>query len=64
MDEAALHGAAVVRRLLQGIGDEPGMRRPRNPPADDPAGEHVDDEGHAREAPPGRHMGEILSAKS
>src|SRR3954452_14001700 len=57
MDEAALCGTAVVQRLLQGIEDEVRMRRPRHPPADDPAGEDVDDEGHVDEALPGRHVG-------
>src|SRR3954471_15681262 len=59
MDEAALHRTAVVQRLLKSIEDEIRMRRPRHPPADDAAGEDVDDEGHVDEALPGRHVGEI-----
>ena len=57
VNEAALHRTAVVQRLLQGIEDEVRMRRPRHPPADDAAGEDVDDEGHVDEALPGRHVG-------
>src|SRR3982751_1871418 len=45
VNEAALHRTAVVQRLLKSIEDEVGMRRPRHPPADDPAGEEVADEG-------------------
>src|SRR3954463_16479882 len=54
MDEAALRRTAVVQRLLQSIEDEIRRRRPRHPPADDAAGEDVDDEGHVDEALPGR----------
>ena len=35
------------------------MRRPAYPPADDPAGIGVDDEGDVDEAGPGRHIGEV-----
>jgi hypothetical protein len=59
VDEATFHRTAVVQRLLQGIEDEIGMCRPRHPPADDAAGEDVDDEGHVHEALPSRHVGEI-----
>ena len=45
-EAAALNRPAVVQRLLQGIEDEVRLRRPRHPPADDAAGEDVDDEGH------------------
>src|SRR4051794_36154479 len=38
VNETALCGMAVVQRLLQGIEDEVGLRRPRHPPADDAAG--------------------------
>ncbi len=58
MGQAALRRTAVVQRLLQGIEDEPGMRGPGHPPADDAAGEDVDDEGGVREASPRRHVGE------
>src|SRR4051794_6185287 len=57
MNEAALHWSAVVQRLLQSIEDKVGMRRPRNAPADDAAGENIDDEGHVHEALPGRDIG-------
>src|SRR4051795_7965065 len=59
MDEAALHRTAVVQRLLKSIEDEVRMRRPRHPPADNAAGEDVDDEGHVDEALPGGDIGEI-----
>ncbi len=62
VDGAALHRTAVVQRLLQGIEDEVGMRRPRDPAADDAAGKDVD-EGHVHEALPGRDIGEILLRK-
>ncbi len=58
-EAAALHGAAVVQRLLQGIEDEAGMGRARYPPADDAPGEGVDDEGDVDEALPGRDVGEV-----
>ena len=45
-------GPPVVKRLLQGIEHEVGMRRPRDAPADDPTGERVDDEGDVDEASP------------
>jgi hypothetical protein len=55
MDEAAAaQRAPVVQRLFQGVEDEAGMRRPRHPPADNTAGESVDDEGDVDEALPGR----------
>ena len=59
MGEAALRRTAVVQRLLQGIEDEAGMGGARHPPADDPAGEDVDDEGHVHKAPPRRDVREI-----
>jgi hypothetical protein len=51
--------AALMNGLFQGIEDEPGMRRAADPPADDAAGEGVDDEGDVDEALPGRDIGEI-----
>ena len=46
MDEpAAMDGPALVQGLLQRIEDEAGMGCPADPPADDPPGEGVDDEG-------------------
>src|SRR4051794_40595800 len=50
---------AVVQRLLKSIKDEPGLRVPRHPPADDAAGEGVDDEGDVHEALPSGQVGEI-----
>ena len=60
MDEAAAgEGPALVQRLLQGIEHEVGAGRARHPPADDPAGEDIDHEGHVDEARPGRDVGEV-----
>src|SRR4051794_28874111 len=59
MNEAALHGTPVVQRLLEGIKDEIRMCRPRYPPADDAAGEYIDDEGHVHKALPGSDIGKI-----
>lgn len=55
----ALAGAAFMDRLLEGIEDEPRMRRSADAPADDPAGIGVDDEGDVNEPFPGRDIGEI-----
>lgn len=49
----------LMKRLLQGIGDELGMRRPAHPPLDNPAREDVDDEGYVDETLPGCDIGEI-----
>ena len=55
MDEAAaMNRPPIVKRLLQGIQHEAGMRGPADPPADDPPGVGVDDEGDVDEARPGR----------
>lgn len=48
-----MNGTPLMKGLLQGIEDEPGMRRPAHPPADDAAGEGVDDERHVDETLPG-----------
>src|SRR5512132_2542946 len=39
------------------------MRRARGPPADDPAGIGIDDEGDVDEAGPGRDIGEVGEPK-
>src|SRR5262249_29159595 len=44
--------ASVVDRLLEGIEDEVGRQRRGDAPADDAAGEHIDDERHVDEAAP------------
>ena len=59
-----MDGPAIVERLLQGVEDEAGMGGAGHPPADDPPGERVDDEGDVDEALPRRDVGEILSANS
>ena len=43
---AAMNRPAIVKRLLERIQDEAGMRRPAGPPTDDPPGIGVDDERH------------------
>lgn len=40
---------SIVDRLLQGIQNKPGMRRPADPPANDVAGKHVDHERHVEQ---------------
>lgn len=60
MDQAAaVDGATVMDRLLQGVEDEGGMGRPADAPAHDVAGVDVDYEGHIDEARPGRDVGEV-----
>ena len=48
-----------MERLFEGVQDEVGVRRPAGPPADDPPGVGVDDEGDIDEAGPGRHIRKI-----
>ena len=48
-----------MERLLQGVENEVGVRRPACSPADDPARIGVDDEGDIDEAGPGRDVGKI-----
>src|SRR5512134_2369806 len=60
VDETALvHGAPVVKRLLERIQDEVRPRRTRHAPADDAPGERIDHEGDVDEAGPGRDVGEV-----
>src|SRR3712207_2359773 len=57
VDEAAAFGrTAVVERLLQGIHDKAGTGGARDPPADNPPGKRVNDEGDVDEALPGRDI--------
>ena len=51
--------AAVVDRLLERVQDEVGAQRRRDPPADDPPGEDVDDERDVDEATPGGDVGKV-----
>jgi hypothetical protein len=49
MDQTGGHpvmfaAAADLQRLPEGVGDQAGVLGGGNPPAQDPAGEHVDDE--------------------
>ena len=53
MDEAGAAGRpSVMERLLQGVENEVGVRRPAGSPADDPSSVGVDDEGDIDEAGP------------
>ena len=49
-DPAAMDRPSIMQRLFQRIEHEAGMRRTRGPPAHDPAGIGVDDEGDVDEA--------------
>jgi hypothetical protein len=46
-----LTAAADLQRLMEGVGDHAGVLGGGDPPAEDAAGEHVDDEGDLAEAP-------------
>ncbi len=60
MDKTGVFGGtAVAQSLLESIQDEMGLHRARNPPADDPSREGVDDERDMDEARPGRDVGEV-----
>jgi hypothetical protein len=50
---------AIVERLLERVERQITAQRTRHPPANDPAGEHVDHERDVREAPPRRHVRQI-----
>src|SRR5690606_15838902 len=56
---ASMDRAAIMQRLFERIENEARMRRSAHPPADDPAGIGIDDEGHVDKASPGRHIGEV-----
>jgi hypothetical protein len=53
------HRAPVVQRLLEGVEDEAGTGRRGDTPADDSAGESINDEGRVDEASPGCDIGEL-----
>jgi hypothetical protein len=60
MDQVGdLRTTALVDRLLERVEDEIGPQRRRHAPADNAAGEDVDDEGDVDEAAPRRHVGEV-----
>lgn len=54
-----MNGTPIMKCLLQGIEDEPGMCCPAHPPADDAASEGVDHEGHIDETLAGGDVGGI-----
>jgi len=54
-----LRDRAIVEGLLQRVECQIAAQRARCPPADDPAGEHVDYEGDVHEAPPGRDVRQV-----
>src|SRR5579863_2261488 len=58
-ESAAADGPSIVQRLLQRVEDKARMGGARHPPADDPPGERVDDEGDIDEAGPGGDIGEV-----
>jgi hypothetical protein len=49
----------VIECLFESIENEAGFGRSRRPPADDPPGKDVDDEGDVDEALPGGDVGEV-----
>lgn len=48
-----MSGTPIMKCLLKGIEDKPGIRRPARPPANDATSEDVYDKGHIDEALPG-----------
>src|ERR1700733_6261293 len=56
---AAMHWTPIVQRLFQGIDDEARIPGAADPPANDAAGEGVDDKRHIDKALPRRHVGKI-----
>ena len=58
-EPAAMDRPSIMQSLLQRVEHEAGVRRARHPPADDPPGVGVDDEGDVDEAGPGRDIGEV-----
>lgn len=59
-----MNGMPLMKVLLQGIEDEPRVRRPAHPPADDAVGEYVDDESHVDEPLKSGDTGEIRNPES
>ena len=63
-ESAAMDRPSIMQCLLQRIEHEARVRRARGPPAHDPAGVGVDDEGDVDEAGPGRDIGKGRSAST
>jgi hypothetical protein len=59
----ALRGPALVDRLIESVEHEAGGSGAADPPADDPSGVGVDDEGDVGEAGPGGDIGEVADPK-
>jgi hypothetical protein len=62
-EPAAMDRPSIMQCLLQRIEHEARMRRARGPPAHNPAGIGVDDEGDVDKAAPGRDIGEVGEPK-
>ena len=60
MDQpAAFSRTLLADRLVQGVRHEARRHRRQDAPADDPAGEDINDKGHMDHPRPGRHAGEV-----
>ena len=60
MDQpAAFSRTLLADRLVQGVRHEARRHRRRDAPADDPAGEDINDKGHMDHPHSGRHAGEV-----
>ena len=57
--DLVLLAGALPQALLEGVKGEVGAQRGRAAPADDPAGEHVHDEGDVDEPRPRGHVGQV-----
>ena len=56
---ALMNWLSVMKRLFEGIEDETCMCCPADPPANNPAGKDIDDEGYINKAAPGGNISEI-----
>src|SRR6476659_188319 len=58
-EPATMDGPSIMQCLLQRVEHEAGVRRARDPPANDPPGIGVDHKGDVDKAGPGRDIGEV-----
>src|SRR3954464_4377386 len=63
-EPATMDWPSIMQCLLQRVEHEARMRCARGPPAHDPAGIGVDDEGDIDKAAPGRDIGEVGEPKN